>query len=745
MRGTPIWILLSILPSLALSALMVDDSLRSAHPFVGKEPPHNIARVSKSVTLSKEMEDRVKETLEGGLTNISVPEAAYIANASQKTKALFVSLYGPTAKADTIEEISLHSILSSKTMAAAQTSLATMEKESTILTEELSRLTAQWSSLEKALTPIEKNLGVLSRAIQSEKEKERAKDPKNSSNLPAMHYLETKMEEFKKQKEQLQAQKKQLEERSVPLEEKKARKEQEIFVHRELIKLREKRDLLSQTIQEEAQLHVHSIKLDSLKEKRDAFDEGEWEILVTRATVKILQQEGEHLGQKIVQESKKASSDSEAVKQLRQKRNILGIAIEKFGEIRERKRRVKRIFTLIKEKLTPTEINELILGDRAVVTGKTFFADRIVVLERLTALPPKIRQKLMQQAQRLIEPRMSGDDRASIAKVFVNFERVEDGEEFSKELSLHKVGPITPKFIKSAANAWRSGRQKFRDSLGKIRSLRLRASNEFVNNFLELPEDTREKFLNLFSKSSSPEEKEILYALAEIDNRRHLNEMDFDPIEEMEKFKNLAPKQYEAELKMILKYYKKDSYNCLILALEEKKKREKDTLRKVIMERLIKNALRITIRAAVEKELGVENLLKNRLREISELKTPNAPELKARFEQELAQKVTALTNQRFAKELKSAIDKGMRTMDTQLEQSVEEHLEEELENVHLLQIHPLLIPFEPEAVEDDVFTERKHPSEIKRQSAPPPSPQSPQRGAESGYDSSDHDLSGSEV
>ncbi len=748
MRLNPIWTLLSLFPSLVLSAVMIDDLRQSqafSRPFVGNEPLHAPSNPPTRATLSKEMEERVRTTLESGLVKIDENETAYIENASQKAQALCFSLYDPTAAVDKPEEVSLQVVLSSRFMAKAQTTLATMESESTAFTEELSLLSSKSASFGKSLASIEKDLGVLSRAIQSEKEKAIAGDPKKPANLAAAKHLKTKMEALGKQKEQLEKERRSLDARRCFLEEQKERKELEIFVHRELIKLREKRDSLSQAIrQEELQLHADPVKLASLNKEKDTLDQDGWEAILAGTTLKMLEQEGIHLGKNIAAEHKNPSLDSDALKQLVERRKTLGKAIEKFAAIREKKRRVQRVLALIKDKLTPAEIQFLILGEKAVVTSGSFFRERIAILERLAALPPKIRQALLQQAQRFIEVKMSANDRLNIAKAFVDFGKTEDGENFSRDLTLHKTGPITPRFIKSAANAWREGRQKFLDSLRRVRSMPFKPSNEFANYVLELPEDTREKFLGLFSKSPSAEEIDVLYYLTEIDRRHDSHDFE-DPIEKMAKLKRLDPKRYEDELERILFYYNQNPETCINRALEEKKEREKQTLRKVIVDKLIEETLRNAIREDVERELDIKNMRQARLRKIAESKSSDSRELTVAFERQLASQVSRLTNQRFAKESKALTSQQKQELIGILEFEIEDRLKTELENVQLLQIPPLLMPFEVEDLEDDVFTEKKAGFKTKKQSAPPPSPQSPQADPESGYDTSDHDSSETEA
>lgn len=746
-----IWVLLSLLPSLIFSSVMVEDQLRF-HAFSRplapqKEIMPNPSRVPQKVTLSRDTEEKVKETLEGGLVNMNANEAAYVSSATQKTRALFVSLYCPSERPETAEKISLQSIFSSEPMQKAQISLADMERELSILTEKLSTLAGS-ATLRAELVSTEKDLGVYSRAIRGEKEKE--KDPNNPANLRAIEYLKEKEEKLKEKKKTLEGQIKLIEEdvetQIKRLEEKKERKEQEIFVHSALIKLREKRDLLSQAIrEEESRPKVNIDKLKFLRDRREALDAEGLDPIFTQSALRMMQQEDERLAL----EQKKISFSKLTVSEITRKRSAIRSAMEKFAEVRDQKRRIKRVLSLIKEKLNPAEIDSLILGERALMTKKTFFADRIILLERLAALPPQIRQKLMTQAQRFINPAMSGEDRALIAKSFAQFEKAEDGEQFSKDLALNKdlsfnrEGTLTPKFIQRAANTWRASRHKFRDSLRKIRSFRLGASQELVDNFLRLSPDVQDKFLSLFPSSLSPEETHILYVLTGIerDNQGLRSrepetkwgaeadiERDIQNIEAMAKFKEHDPLGYAMELKKIFAYYKRDPDTCLSRILEEKRNSEKEALRKLITKQLLEATLRASIKKEVEKELDVENIRKAHLKKSTEPETPDSTLLRIKSEGQLTRKVEKLTSQRFAEALKRITPQEKQKMAVSLAEEVEEHLTAELRNIKPLQIHPLLAPFDAETSEEDndVFEDRKESRkdlfERKKQSAPPPSP-----------------------
>ncbi len=717
----------------------MEGELRRSHVFsrsitLAKEGVPPPPRVPHHVRLSKEMEDQVKETLGKGLVDFDAIEAPHVSGAKQKAKAL-LSLYHPSETKGEIEEMPLQSIFSSKPMATAMKSLATMERELTTLEKELEILTAKLSPLTKELAPIEKNLGVLGRAIREEKSKEVIKDPKKPANLRAIQYLEETMGRLKTQSESLKEEVKFLEERRKSIEKQREQKEGEIFVHRELIKLREKWDLLSEAIREE-EMHPKedSHKLKYLQEKRETLDREGLGFIFTQVALRMMLQQDKSLSQ----EQEKISFSQITVEAIKKKRTAIRSAMEKFAEEREKRRRVMRAFSLIKEKFTPEEMESLILKSRSVVTGQTFFTDRIVLLERLAALPSKTRNRLMREAQHFITQDMSGVNRARVGKSFAKFQKAEHGEQFSRDFTLNLEGdtgdtPPTSKFILNAANAWREGRKKFRDSFSRIRSLQLQDSQEFLEQFLGLSENTREKFLNLFSSAPSREESDILFALTKIRDYSTLRESDLDPIEEIAKFKGQDPKGYKSELQGIIKYYKENPKTFLKLALEEKKKSIRGALRQAIAKRLLEDSLRMAIEKVVEKDPSIKTMRKARLRKIQASKTFDVSSLRTKLDRDLARQTEGLTNERFGEELKKMTDEEKKIKEGRLEKEIDRQLTEELENVHLLRMHPLLATFDSELLEDDVFQEGENVSAVRKQLAPPASPASPyDSGNESG-------------
>lgn len=301
-----------------------------------------------------------------------------------------------------------------------------------------------------------------------------------------------------------------------------------LYIHETVQKLKLKRQALSQQIEMETQKpSPDPFKLQAWTRELDGLDA---DALKTKTALAFLRYKIKSMSKEIQRKHDlKLQGDVINLKKGQQRAQKL---LEHFVQDLDRKNGIQRTFISIKNRFSSEELRDLLTAPDSLIPQITYYKDKVILLKRLSALPPDVRKGLIKVAKQYIHPTTGPHDRIDILREFSEFKSAEEARQFSFEFNTELSHMDTSLLARNAARAWRANPQKFADNLRLTKTLiSPKVYRNFIENFYRLEPHIQEAFLHLL-REAPRKEREVLLIVSEI------NTDPFDPAIIPEKLKN---------------------------------------------------------------------------------------------------------------------------------------------------------------------------------------------------------------